>query len=350
MKSEDEADAAAQSTPVVADDRRPAALERAQVSVTCLNCGAIVATKFCGHCAQPAHVHRSLGALTHDILHSVFHLEGKLVRTLPLLIRRPGELTRRYVHGERAKFVSPLGLFLVAVFVMFAAFSFIHWADPADVAVEGRRDALETTERSIAAVRERLADPALPPQERLALEDELEELELARSLTRVLSPGLDALSGPRQRETAPPSSSKGALIDTLEKVGANRDLLLYKLKTNGYKFSWLLIPMSIPFMWLMFVRRRDVTLYDHAVFVTHSISFMMLFAVVIAAASAIGVTSDFLEPIAMAVPPLHMYVHLRGAYGLSRAGALLRLFFLLLIALVISISFIAILFVVGLPS
>ena len=62
----------------------------------------------------------SLGAFVHDLLHGVFHFEGKIWRTLPLLAWRPGELTRRYIDGERARFVSPIALFLFIVFLMFA--------------------------------------------------------------------------------------------------------------------------------------------------------------------------------------------------------------------------------------
>ena len=39
----------------------------------------------------------------HDLLHGVLHFEGKIWRTLPLLAWRPGELTRRYIDGERAQ-------------------------------------------------------------------------------------------------------------------------------------------------------------------------------------------------------------------------------------------------------
>jgi hypothetical protein len=37
----------------------------------------------------------------------------------------PGQLTRRYIEGERARFVSPVALFLFSVFLMFAVFSSI---------------------------------------------------------------------------------------------------------------------------------------------------------------------------------------------------------------------------------
>src|SRR4051812_13285065 len=89
----------------------------------CLNCGAALTGPYCHCCGQTAHIHRTLGAFWHDLAHGVLHFEGKTWRTIPLLAWKPGELTRRYIEGERARFVSPMALFLFSVFVMFAVFS-----------------------------------------------------------------------------------------------------------------------------------------------------------------------------------------------------------------------------------
>src|SRR3954470_19078464 len=90
---------------------------------TCLNCGAPLAGPYCHECGQHAHVQRTLEAFFHDFLHGVLHFEGKIWRTLPLLAWKPGELTRRYIDGQRARYVSPIALFLFCVFLMFAVVS-----------------------------------------------------------------------------------------------------------------------------------------------------------------------------------------------------------------------------------
>ena len=97
---------------------------------SCLNCGAKLEGEFCHQCGQRAHVHRTLGAFFHDLLHGVLHFEGKIWRTLPLLAWKPGELTRSYIEGKRASFVSPLALFLFSVFLMFAIVSAIGGINP----------------------------------------------------------------------------------------------------------------------------------------------------------------------------------------------------------------------------
>jgi len=56
----------------------------------CLNCGAELAGPYCHRCGQPGHVHRTLAAFWHDLLHGVLHFEGKMWRTLPLLAWKPG--------------------------------------------------------------------------------------------------------------------------------------------------------------------------------------------------------------------------------------------------------------------
>ena len=60
----------------------------------CLNCGTVLIGSHCHACGQAAHVHRTISAFFHDLLHGVFHFEGKIWRTLPMLAWKPGQLTR----------------------------------------------------------------------------------------------------------------------------------------------------------------------------------------------------------------------------------------------------------------
>src|SRR5829696_6410311 len=84
----------------------------------CLNCGTRLVGPHCHGCGQHAHVHRTLGAFFHDLLHGAFHFEGKVWRTLPLLAWRPGRLTREYIEGRRESYLSPIALFLFAGFLL----------------------------------------------------------------------------------------------------------------------------------------------------------------------------------------------------------------------------------------
>src|SRR5579859_1867166 len=90
----------------------------------CLNCGAPLRGPYCSACGQKAHVHRSVRAFLQDFIQGLFNFEGKIWRTLPMLAWRPGEMTRRYIAGERARFISPVALYLFTVFAMFAVLNF----------------------------------------------------------------------------------------------------------------------------------------------------------------------------------------------------------------------------------
>ncbi len=90
----------------------------------CPNCGAKVDGKFCSACGQPAHIHRTLGHMVEEFLHGIIHFDTRAWRTLPMLVFRPGTLTREYIHGKRAKYISPLAMFLLVIFTMFAVFAF----------------------------------------------------------------------------------------------------------------------------------------------------------------------------------------------------------------------------------
>src|SRR5678815_5679008 len=83
----------------------------------CLNCGTALTGAYCHACGQKAHVHRSLRAFMGDFLAGVLNFEGKFWHTVPMLAWRPGDLTRRYIAGERARFISPIALYLFTVFL-----------------------------------------------------------------------------------------------------------------------------------------------------------------------------------------------------------------------------------------
>lgn len=86
----------------------------------------------------------------------------------------------------------------------------------------------------------------------------------------------------------------------------------------------MLIPLSLPFIWLLFPFRREIGLYDHAVFATYSLSFMSLLVIALAVLGTLGIPEDLLVVAAVLVPPLHLYRHLKNGYQLSRYGALWR--------------------------
>lgn len=58
-------------------------------------------------------------ALFHDGWHSLTHLDGRLWRTLWLLLSKPGEVSRQFVANRRASFLPPFRLYLIISLVFF---------------------------------------------------------------------------------------------------------------------------------------------------------------------------------------------------------------------------------------
>ncbi|MGV3556157.1 MAG: DUF3667 domain-containing protein [Croceibacterium sp.] len=317
----------------------------------CLNCGTELIGNHCHACGQKAHVHRTLAAFMHDLLHGALHFEGKIWHTLPMLAFRPGKLTRRYIDGQRARYVSPMALFLFGVFLMFATFQLAGISAPDDLGPPVEIDG------DIAAASAEAVEKS-----------RLEELRKARAGLADTNPGaaiLDAQiesleSKPAGDEVRTQLSDSGyvsvkkgktgvALIDGLvDKWRANPSLMAYKLQTNSYKFSWLLIPLSIPFVWLLFAWRRRFKAYDHAIFVTYSLSFMTLFAIALTLLGLVGLSGGAIFMAFAVLAPMHIYKQLRGAYELPRFSAAWRLIVLLFFIIVILTLFLQVLVLVGL--
>jgi hypothetical protein len=321
----------------------------------CLNCGTPLVGTHCHACGQRGHVHKTLGAFLHDLLHGVFHLEGKIWHTLPMLAWRPGELTRRYIAGERARFVSPMALFLFSVFLMFAVFQLVGLSAPSDfgnvnVNTAGTVDPAQLQKQvdGLRQARGELADsnPAAPILDR---QIEAAELQIAnkaresRGEPEVIAQSEDGKSKLTSRRTGWTFLDHG-----IDKWRENPGLMAYKLQANSYKFSWLLIPLSVPFVWLLFAWRRRFGAYDHAVFVTYSLCFMSLLFVTIAALSQIPAVPE--GPLFLAtglIPPLHIYKQLRGAYSLSRFSAFWRTMMVLVFSVIILLLFLNLLLLLG---
>ena len=71
--------------------------------VRVLDFSIMLAGPYCATCGQKAHIHRSVRGFMQDFLQGLFNFEGKFWHTLPMLVWRPGEMTRRYIAGERAR-------------------------------------------------------------------------------------------------------------------------------------------------------------------------------------------------------------------------------------------------------
>jgi F0F1-type ATP synthase membrane subunit b/b' len=326
-----------------------------ETHANCLNCGAARSGAYCSRCGQTGHLHRSLLHLSEEFLHGVLHFDTKGFHTLPLLFFRPGLLTRRYIEGQRTRYVSPMALFLFCIFLAYFVFSLVGEPKSGliNVKVEGAAAAKADVDQSLAEAEANLAQASKDLEAArksgvgvVTAERAFAAASLAQKIVKLSSEAANRAlkaSAPSAGSTAPNTvtvadaeSLKALMSESakslpeapgwkgrLRKSLSNPDLLLYQLKSTAYKYSFMLIPISLPFLWLMFAWRRGVKMYDHAIFSLYSLSFMSLLLTLLALISAAGLPS-VVAPGIMIVPPVHMFMQLRETYALSIFSALWR--------------------------
>ncbi|TXI89818.1 MAG: DUF3667 domain-containing protein [Burkholderiaceae bacterium] len=400
----------------------------------CANCGTALTGKYCHNCGQIGHLHRSLWHMVEETLHGIFHFDTKAWRTIPALIFTPGKLTREYIDGKRASYVSPLALFLFLNFFMFFVFArvfsdantnFIDGTLPRETLVkkisaltteidkqlkeqaENEKDGkfdLDTmieNHRSLRELRDfqeqidsldghpptiekynneikmleaeqaKLKAANLELREIANKGDEVaqQKLSVSRQKLKFVESDITHLSKKRdalmKKETDANASDKRSeqkpaiegsfstrdadtgkvdgkidtkfndipWLDQLTKhIEGHRELVEYKMKKNAASFAFLLMPLTLPFLWLLFIFKRNVVMFDHAVFSLYSLSFMCLLttSVVLLGHFNWQATAGFLFIFGT---PIHMYKQLRYTYQLGVLGTLWRTIALLFISL-----------------
>ena len=331
---------------------------------TCADCGTETIGRFCHNCGNASHVHRTLLHLGEELLHGVMHFDSRTWRTLPRLVFRPGQLTRDWCLGKRARYVSPLALFLFTVFVLFMALSYLP-ASPEMSRAEAQAQAagrLAQQRTALAEAQASLRNAATPEAQAEAAGD-------VRSAEREVAEALKTFQDLKAEPVARISNGEDTVNVTWNMNGVDRtkintgnkkldekirhklenpELALYKLQQTFYKFSFLLIPISIPFVALLFLWKRGFTFYDHGVFVLYSLTFMSLLVMAFMTVNRIGggVQSIGVVLLPCAVPA-HMFFQLKGAYGLGVFSALWRTFFLLIFCAIALVVFLLAILYVG---
>ncbi len=366
----------------------------------CLNCGAQLTGPYCSQCGQHGHAHRKLTHVAEEFLHGILHFETKTWRTLPMVLFRPGTLTRNYVYGKRARYLSPLTLFLFSIFLMFFAFSTVMPDDitrsvgavaaDAQVTQADLDEARQELAQAQAALAEARAHPAANKPaglaERLAqgavtrAQEGVDRIEaqLAAQPSSAATPGLreaagegginvgvsvagepvqpnrrwqDDLRAAVERGDVRPNLGNEALNQRVLASLRNPDLALFKIQEAASKFSFLLAPLSLPFIMLLFLWKRGVTLYDHMAYALYALSFAGFLMIAVMLTSRLPPWGEWL-PVALLAAglPVHTYFHLKGAYALGWWSALWRSVFMLMFAWIILSIFIAIIIVLGLAG
>ncbi len=250
-----------------------------QAASDCPNCGAHVSGNFCHACGQETVLHPpSTREFMHEFIGHYVALEGKLWKSLGLLLFRPGRLTLEYIKGRRVRYVQPLRLYLTFSLIFFAVMKLgSHGGDGSHINI-GTPPAVSKA----AAAKEETK-----PGAAVLKEDEVNEINLGsqeiRAWLRGISPHLGdradefgVMSG-EQRDTALKAAFYHyvpyavffmmpvfAFYLKVLYLGSGRrfgEHLLFALHTNGFAFLTMtlmmlpLVPGIVDFalwLWLVF--------------------------------------------------------------------------------------------------
>ncbi len=365
MSAEIEAGGALVTATLAADALQPQGRQGAgdPSPTPCLNCGTPLTGAFCSHCGQRAQLHRTIGDVVHEVVHGITHFDGRFWKTLPMLLFRPGLLTRSYIEGRRASYIAPVPTFLMVVFFMFFALSFISWSDEMLQVNSGQGETTSLDQQGVAKALEAI-DRDLAAAQAAGNTSEVAALQAARRVIAGASPpsgaAVPAAAKPgitdRLSVEIAAAAARGeltidlgsaALDDKARQALTNPKLVLYKVQTRAYKLSFLLVPLSLPWLWLAFCWKRGVTLYDHVIFTLYSISFISLLFILGSVLLAAGIVTQWVWLPLLLAPIVHMLVQLRGAYALRWWGAAWRTGYLMLAALLTLSLYLVLLVLMG---
>jgi len=89
-------------------------MSHAPLSAECLNCRATLAGPYCAACGQKASAaNPTFHDLMHEFLHETLHVDGRIWRSVWMLLARPGRITLEYCAGHKARYLAPLRLYLI---------------------------------------------------------------------------------------------------------------------------------------------------------------------------------------------------------------------------------------------
>jgi hypothetical protein len=355
----------------------------------CLNCETELQGTYCHNCGQLAETfHKSIWHLIGEVLESFFHWDGRLWRTMPWLVYKPGRLTSDYINGKRTYQVPPLRLFLVLLVIVFFAGQYgmkgRDGDDPANFNVitddSGHPTSASARAQARAEIEADTTMSAVDKKAALAAVDR-DWATFGGALAESIRANSDAAQRERAARGAPPAPwdpTQGGRAKNSLKIGDSEvntttgDLQLAGAENNPAIRKWfedrakavqadpkrfwmvienwahrvavLALPISALILTLMFVFQRRFYVYDHLIFSMHSLSFQMLLL------SAIWITARWFGPGMwwfLWLSPIHLFVHMRGTYQTSWYFTLLRMFLLFILTTVAFTFLVILLFYLG---
>ena len=283
----------------------------------CATCETPLQGPYCHMCGQLAeNFHKNAWHLVTEVFESFFHWDGRLFRTVPRLLFAPHKLTREYLDGRRALQIPPLRLYLVVLLILFFVGS-IPGARGRDL-IEINSDGLPGSAASAKADK-------LP---NITFSNSYADDVVAERTGKATAAKLKQVEEQAGKLEAKHSTSRDFgywFGQRLKRAAEHPKEFKAVISEWAHRLAMLMLPIAAVLLSLLFVFQRRWFLYDHLIFAMHSLSFSgLLLSLAMGVQALIGPPAMLL----LLIAPVHLFVHMRGTYGISVIGTLLRMFVL----------------------
>jgi uncharacterized protein DUF3667 len=271
----------------------------------CLNCGAPLAGAFCSACGQrDIPPYPSVRELAGEALSEFSGWDGRVASSVRALILRPGMLTHEFLEGRRARYVSPLRLYLTVsvIYFLLAAAAPNLTLDSGKTLFLGLRVGPTSTDSSAAQSRpERVANAAggaLENQQALKPAEMQAALDDIARAPAVMQPFL-------RRAVTDPAGFKRGIVQTMPKM------------------LFALLPVFAAIV-ALFYRGRKYP--EHLYFAIHlqAFTFVALGLTALAKFTRIPVLAMLASAVAVIWIPTYATLAFRRVYGGSLVGTVAK--------------------------
>ncbi len=320
----------------------------------CPNCGGGRSGRFCSVCGQNDRNYvRGLLPVMWEFGRESFEVDSRLFQTLKLLLFKPGSLSLEFCRNRRARFMTPVRMYLFASFVFFLVLVTVpDWSvqTGADIDVQFGEDPEEVDEEQSDELAEREGNvvteaqvqalkAVVRPEQRQRVDDLLGRpdsdwsrgmaLMLVRLASRRGSPfgaeapampdtlgaAVDSALGPMEPrgDPEPPGFFAGLFFGAMVDFFHDPPRFLQQFIGNLPITMFFLLPFLAAALAICFVRKRRFFV-EHLVFAMHvqTFSFIVLTLALVVPFASVGV---WVQLVLQLLVPVYGVVALRRFYG-----------------------------------
>lgn len=286
-------------------------LERAGPATghVCSNCGTALIGPYCSKCGQRHHEHpvHSFWHFMQEAVEDMTHADSHVWQTLSALMLRPGFLTREFLGGRRARYLSPVRLYLVVSVIFFVLVGLDSRFSSPSVPFVSHAAALRHSSAPAAAAGHSASAGRAQPDDRTC-----QVLD-----TNLRRPG-SWLAG------FAPRVKRNCLALT-----ANRGIERFWLgwEHNAERVMFLFLPLLALMMKPLYLHPRRYYV-EHLLFFVHNHAFLFVVLGLRIVLGMITASSAVLGPVDLAVSLyvlMYLYLSMRRVYGQSARRTFLKM-------------------------